>query len=182
MPTRRQVRELAYHLWEEAGKPELLPPQHFWLEAERQLTPEIVLALSEELRKHNIIRMPGDAFWDDFYYDGDRIDPSGHPVFAVCGVLHENCVYSVNASSVHRHFDLNREEQLNQLIDFIVSNRNPKTMTNLQPSEAVTREIMTLLALDEVATEEVTLVGNFRRWSLPVMKQIMKPSFELKAK
>ncbi len=182
MPTRRQVREFAYHLWEEAGKPESLSPQHFWLEAERQLTPEIVLAISEELRKHNITRMPGDTFWDDFYYDGERIDPSGHPRFALCGVLHENGIYSVNANSIHRHFDLNREEELNRLIEFIISNRNPGLETSLQPSESLTREIMTLMALDEVVTEEVTLVGNFHKWSLPVINKIMKPSFELKAK
>lgn len=132
MTTRRKVRELAYELWVLAGKPDAdsVSPQHFWLEAETMLTPEIVLAIATELRKHGISRMPGDTFYDDFYYD-DASPEDGHPRFILAGVLHENGVYSVVAEAIHHHFDLNREESLEKLIEFILSRRhsNPKSTT-----------------------------------------------------
>ena len=121
-PTRRDIQELANKYWQQAGRPsaEKVPPEYFWLKAERKVTPTIVLAIADKLRKYGILRLAGDIFYQDFYYDKE-FNP---PILFAQGKLEENGIYTVRITDVgNTRFDLNEEKDLNKLIACLVDKK-----------------------------------------------------------
>jgi hypothetical protein len=129
-PTRRDISILAKKYWQEAGSPpaEKTPPEIFWLKAERQATPTIILAIADKLRQHGILRLAGDVFYQDFYYD-DEFSP---PILFAQGKLEANGIYIVRITGVgNSRFDLNEEKDLDKLITCLVDRKelNRRGMT-----------------------------------------------------
>lgn len=129
-PTRRDISILAKKYWRDAGSPpaEKTPPEYFWLKAERQATPTIILAIADKLRQHGILRLAGDVFYQDFYYD-NGFSP---PILFAQGKLEPNGVYTVRMTgNGDSRFDLNEEKDLDKLIACLVDRKesNRRGMT-----------------------------------------------------
>lgn len=166
MPTRRDILILAHLYWQQAGSPpaEEVSPDEFWLRAERDATPIIVLAIANKLLEFGILRLAGDIFYPDFYYDKD-FQP---PALYAYGKLDDNGIYTVQVFNVgNARFDLNKEKDLTKLIEHLVAQRKShrSTKQEQQQEEAEAKRLFTEMSIDTRFSESVTMVGNNRHWN-----------------
>lgn len=133
-PTFRDVRDLARQLWTQAGEPtaEEVGPEDFWFQAEEMITPAIVLAIAKELLSSDITRRPGDSFYPDYYHNiatqqqSEDLPIQGNSRPFATGALNSNGIYRVRGrkSSTTKYFDLNQEQELTNLIEYLKSLKN----------------------------------------------------------
>ena len=165
-PTRRDISILAHQYWQQAGSPpaEEASPDKYWLQAERDATPIIVLVIADKLRESGILRLAGDAFYPDFYYDNNFQQPA---LYAY-GKLSDNGIYTVQIASVsNTRFDLNKETDLIRLIEHLIAQRKSHRSTEQEQQQEVTEaeRLFEEMSIDTRFTlGTLTLIGNNKNW------------------
>lgn len=109
----RDIEFQAFLLWERDGEPQGVESDHYWNLALKSLTPEIQLALQNELPEH-ITCKPGDGNYSFFYYmKGFATD-----LLFAKGSLTKNCIYVLFNPRVNdeQFFDLNQPIMLDKLL------------------------------------------------------------------
>lgn len=127
--THSDIQNRAYKLWENDGAIEGADDKYYWEKAKRELTPEIQLAIENELPDW-IISCPGPSNdWPYQYKYSSVLEED--PRLLSYGRLHTNGIYELTKPGIARmlqsydsspqKFDINSQESLEELLEYITN-------------------------------------------------------------